>query len=326
MLRTMAWRGHGYGPPSSLVWEEVPAAPLGDGQARIEVKASAVNYPDILYVAGTYQVKPAPPFIPGFEVAGVVVESRAAELPVGARVASTLDGSGGYATHAVCGPLNSYVMPDAMSFEDAAAITITYQTGWFALHRRARIQPGETLLVHAGAGGVGSAAIQLGKDAGAKVIATAGGAAKVEVCRQLGADIVVDYTKDDFVSVVKGATGQRGADVVFDPVGGEVFEKSTKCIAFEGRLVVVGFTSGRFPELRANHVLVKNYAVLGLHWGAYNLFDPAAVREAQRELYTRYERGVVRPLVSERVPLREAPAAMERVASRKTTGKVVLIP
>jgi NADPH2:quinone reductase len=308
------------------VWEEVPDAPIGDGQARIEVKASAVNYPDILYVAGTYQVKPTPPFVPGFEVAGVVVESRAPELPVGARVASTLDGSGGYATHAMCGVLNSYVIPASMSFEDAAAITITYQTGWFALHRRARIQPGETLLVHAGAGGVGSAAIQLGKEAGAKVIATAGGAAKVEVCRQLGADVAVDYTKDDFVAVVKGATGQRGADVIFDPVGGEVFEKSTKCIAFEGRLIVVGFTSGRFPELKANHVLVKNYGVLGLHWGAYNLHDPAAVREAQRELYARHERGVVRPLISERVPLKDAPAAMERVASRKTTGKVVLVP
>src|SRR5580692_10154735 len=210
-----AWRGHAYGPPSSLVWEEVADPPLGDGQVRIEVKASAVNYPDVLYIAGTYQVKPTPPFVPGFEVAGVVVESRAPELPVGARVASTLDGSGGYATHAIGAPMNTYVIPDAMPFEDAAAITIVYQTGWFALHRRARIQRGEMLLVHAGAGGVGSAAIQLGKASGARVIATAGGEAKVEVCRSLGADVALDYTKEDFVSVVKGATQQRGADVVF---------------------------------------------------------------------------------------------------------------
>jgi NADPH2:quinone reductase len=308
------------------VWEEVPDAPLSDGQARVEVKASAVNFPDVLYVAGTYQVKPTPPFVPGFEIAGIVTESRAPELPVGARVASTLDGSGGYATSAVAAPFNTYVLPASMPFEDAAAITIVYQTGWFALHRRARIREGETLLVHAGAGGVGSAAIQLGKAAGARVIATAGGAAKCEVCKSLGADIVVDYTKDDFVAVVKGATQQRGADVVFDPVGGDVFDKSTKCIAFEGRIVVVGFTSGRFPEVRANHVLVKNYAVLGLHWGAYNLYDPGAIREAQREVYALYEKGVFRPLVSERLPMSEAPNAMQRVASRGSTGKIVLLP
>jgi NADPH2:quinone reductase len=321
-----AWRGHAYGPPQSLVWEEVPDAPLSEGQARVEVKASAVNFPDVLYVAGTYQVKPTPPFVPGFEIAGVVTESRAPELPVGARVASTLDGSGGYATSAVAAPFNTYVLPAAMPFDDAAAITIVYQTGWFALHRRARIREGETLLVHAGAGGVGSAAIQLGKAAGARVIATAGGPAKCEVCKTLGADIVVDYTKDDFVAVVKGATQQRGADVVFDPVGGDVFDRSTKCIAFEGRIVVVGFTSGRFPEVRANHVLVKNYAVLGLHWGAYNLYDPGAIREAQRAVYALYEKGVFRPLVSERLPMSEAPNAMQKVASRGSTGKIVLVP
>jgi NADPH2:quinone reductase len=320
-----AWRGHGYGPPSSLVWEEVADPPLSDGQARIEVKASAVNYPDVLYVAGTYQVKPTPPFVPGFEVAGVVVESRAPELPVGARVASTLDGSGGYATRAVGGPMNSYVIPDAMSFEDAAAITIVYQTGMFALHRRAQIKPGETLLVHAGAGGVGSAAIQLGKAAGARVLATAGGAAKVDVCRAMGADVAIDYTKEDFVQIVKRETQQRGADVIFDPVGGDVFDKSTKCVAFEGRIVVVGFTSGRFPEVKANHVLVKNYGVLGLHWGAYNLHDPAAVREMQRAIYALYVEKKIAPLVSERVPMKDAPRAMDRVASRGSTGKIVLV-
>lgn len=308
------------------MWEEVADPPLSDGQARIEVKASAVNYPDVLYVAGTYQVKPTPPFVPGFEIAGIVTESRAPELPVGARVASTLDGSGGYATRAIGAPMNTYVIPDAMTYEDAAAITVVYQTGWFALHRRAQIKAGETLLVHAGAGGVGSAAIQLGKAAGARVIATAGGPEKCDVCRSLGADLVVDYTKDDFVAAVKGATQQRGADVIFDPVGGDVFDKSTKCIAFEGRLLVIGFTSGRIPEVRANHVLVKNYAVVGLHWGAYNLFDPAAIREAQRAIYALYQANGFRPLVSERLPLSAAPRAMAKVASRGSTGKIVLVP
>jgi NADPH2:quinone reductase len=321
-----AWRGHAYGPPSSLVWEEVADPPLGEGEARIEIKASAVNYPDVLFIGGTYQVKPTPPFVPGFEVAGVVVESRTPDLPVGARVASTLGGSGGYATHAIAAPSNTQVIPASMSFEDAAAITIVYQTGWFSLHRRAQMKRGETLLVHAGAGGVGSAAIQLGKAAGARVIATAGGPAKVEVCRQLGADIAIDYTKEDFVAVVKGATQQRGADVIFDPVGGDVFEKSTKCIAFEGRILVVGFTSGRFPEVRANHILVKNYSVVGVHWGAYNLFDPAAILEAQRTLYAMYDAGAFRPLVSEKVPLKDAPRAMEKIASRGSTGKLILVP
>src|SRR5262249_29505991 len=167
------------------------------GQIRIEIRAAAVNFPDALLIAGTYQVKPPLPVTPGMEVAGVVVESKNPALPVGARVASTLDGMGGYATHAVTA--SAYRMPDSMSFEDAAAITVTYQTGWFALHRRAHIKPGEVLLVHAGAGGVGSAAIQLGVAAGARVIATAGGARKVAICRELGADVAIDYTSSDFV-------------------------------------------------------------------------------------------------------------------------------
>lgn len=290
------------------------------------MKASAVNFPDVLYVAGTYQVKPVPPFISGFEVAGVVIESRSPELPEGTRVASTLDGSGGYATRAVATPRTTFALPDAMPFDDAAALTITYQTGWFALHRRARIQPGEWLLVHAGAGGVGSAAIQLGKAADAKVIATAGGEAKAFACRRLGADVTCDYTHNDFVQVVKQATGGRGADVIFDPVGGDVFDRSTKCVAFEGRIIVVGFTSGRFPEVRANHLLVKNYGVLGLHWGMYAAADPDAVDRAQAAIYRLYGEGLIKPLISERLPMIEAPAAMAKVASRGSIGKVLLIP
>jgi NADPH2:quinone reductase len=321
-----AWRGHAYGPPDSLVWEAVEDAALLDEQVRIEVRASAVNFPDALFIAGTYQVKPTPPFVPGFEIAGVVTESRSARLPVGSRVASTLDGSGGYATHAVAFEQGVYRIPDAMSFDDAAAITVTYQTGWFALHRRAALQAGEWLLVHAGAGGVGSAAIQLGKAAGAKVIATAGGPRKVEACRALGADLAIDYQQDDFVAAVKAATDGHGADVVFDPVGGEVFDKSTKCIAFEGRIVVIGFTSGTFPVVKANHVLVKNYSVVGLHWGAYNLHDPAAIARAQAELYRLYQAGKIKPLIGDALPLSQAPEALRRVTSRGSVGKVLLRP
>jgi len=321
-----AWRGHAFGPPESLVWEELKDQELLDDQVRVEVKASAVNFPDVLFTAGTYQVKPEPPFIPGFEIAGVVVESRSSSLPVGTRVSSTLDGSGGYATHAVAFPQSCFVLPERMSFVDAAALTVTYQTGHFALHRRARLQPGEWLLVHAGAGGVGSAAIQLGKAAGAKVIATAGGEEKRKACLALGADLAIDYKAGDFVAAVKSATMGRGADVVFDPVGGDVFDQSTKCIAFEGRIIIIGFTSGRFPTARANHLLVKNYGVLGLHWGLYNVLDPQAVAAAQRELHRLHGEGLIKPLVSEQLPLSQAPMAMAKVAARGSTGKIVLVP
>lgn len=321
-----AWRGHAYGPPESLRWEEVPESDLQDGQVRIKVRASAVNFPDVLFVAGTYQVKPEPPFIPGFEVSGTVLETRVEALPVGTRVSSTLDGSGGYATRAIGSVHNTTVIPPSLPFDDAAALTLTYQTGWFALHRRAQLKPGEWLLVHAGAGGVGSAAIQLGKAAGARVIATAGGERKIQACKALGAELAIDYQSQDFVAAVKEATGGRGADVIFDPVGGDVFEKSTKCVAFEGRIVVIGFTSGTFPVARANHVLVKNYGVLGLHWGLYRTQDPAAVQATQRELFRLYAAGKIKPLISERLPLSQAPQAMQKVASRGSIGKLILNP
>jgi NADPH2:quinone reductase len=321
-----AWRAHEYGPPDVLRWDELPEPPLSDGELRVRVAAAAVNFPDALLVAGTYQIKPPPPFIPGIEAAGVVVESRAAGFPVGAGVALLLPGTGGYATHVVANAAQANLIPEGMSFDDAAALTVTYQTGWFGLHRRARIAAGETLLVHAGAGGVGSAAIQLGKAAGARVIATAGGTGKVDLCRKLGADVAVDYTAEDFVEIVKRETGGRGADVIYDPVGGDVFEKSTKCIAFEGRLLVIGFTSGKFPTIRANHMLVKNYGVLGLHWGLYRVHEPQAMVDCQRELYRLYGEGKIKPLLGERAPLSDAPAALARVAGRGSVGKVVLVP
>jgi len=324
-----AWRGHGFGPPESLRFEELPDPPLGDGQVRIEVHASAVNFPDALYIAGTYQIKPTPPFIPGFEVAGVVVESRAPALPVGTRVSSTLDGSGGYATHALATPTTTFAIPERLPFVDAAALTVTYQTGHFALHRRAGVKPRDWVLVHAGAGGVGSATIQLARAAGARVIATAGGPAKVELCRRLGAEVAIDYRTDDFVPAVKQATGGRGADIIVDPVGGDVFDRSTKCVAFEGRIVVVGFTSGRIPQLAANHVLIKNYSVVGLHWGLYYLrggLDPAVVQHTQRELFRLYLEGAIRPHVSSVLPLAEAQRALRVVMDRGSTGKVVMTP
>jgi NADPH2:quinone reductase len=220
----------------------------------------------------------------------------------------------------------AFPVPDGMSDETAASLYLTYQTGYVGLRRRANLRAGEWLLVHAGAGGVGSAAIQLGKAAGARVIATAGGERKVEVCRQLGADHVIDYTAEDFVPIVKEVTGGHGADVIYDPVGGDVFDKSRKVIAFEGRLVVVGFTSGRIPEAPANHLLVKNYSVVGLHWGLYRKHDPALFGMVHEELTRLFEEGHIDPLVSQALPLTEAPQALKALGERSTVGKVVLVP
>ncbi|MZE77031.1 zinc-binding dehydrogenase, partial [Streptomyces sp. SID5475] len=216
--------------------------------------------------------------------------------------------------------------PEALDDAEAAALHIGYQTGWFGLHRRARLQPGETLLVHAAAGGVGSAAVQLGKAAGATVIGVTGGAEKAAVARELGCDLVIDRHTDDIVATVKEATGGRGADVVYDPVGGDAYAKSVKCIAFEGRVIVVGFAGGTVPAPGLNHALVKNYSILGLHWGLYNTKDPAAVRACHEELTGLAARGAIKPLVSERVPLDGAAAAVQRVADGLTTGRVVITP
>ncbi|MCG6499989.1 zinc-binding dehydrogenase, partial [Kitasatospora sp. A2-31] len=208
---------------------------------------------------------------------------------------------------------------------EAAALHIGHQTAWFALHRRAALRPGETLLVHAAAGGVGSAAVQLGRAAGARVIAVVGGPAKAAVAKELGADLVVDRSAGDFVAAVKEATGGRGADVVFDPVGGAAFTGSTKCVAFEGRIVVVGFASGGIPAPPLNHALVKNYSLLGLHWGLYGTHDPQAVRAAHEQLTELAAAGVVRPLVTARLPLTGAADAVQQVADGLTTGRVVVL-
>jgi len=301
------------------------------GLVRIAVEAAAVNFFDSLQIAGSYQVKPELPFVPGTEVAGTVVAAPAGSgFSPGDRVLARLRQQGllegGYSELVEALPEYTVRLPDEMPFDQAAGFFVNYQTGWFGLMRRARLQPGEVVLVHAGAGGVGSAAIQLAKAAGARVVATAGSAQKVALCRELGADLAIDYRTDDFVDGVKAFTDGRGADVVYDPVGGDVFDRSTKCIAFEGRIVVVGFTSGRIPEARANHVLIKNYAVVGLHWGAYQLRNPALVAEATRTLFEMYGEGQIKPVISATYPLSEAPQALKAVASGGTTGKVLLTP
>ena len=315
-----AWRVHELGDPSAMTLDEVPTPTPGEGQLLVRVRAAALNFPDVLMAAGLYQERPPLPYTPGIELCGEVEGT-------GQRVlGSPSGGPGAFAEYALVDAAGAWPVPEGMPDEKAAALHLTYQTGYVGLHRRAHLQAGEWLLVHAGAGGVGSAAIQLGKAAGARVIATAGGPEKVEVCRQLGADHVVDYTADDFVPVVKEVTGGHGVDVVYDPVGGDVFDRSRRCIAFEGRLVVVGFTSGRIPEAPANHLLVKNYSVVGLHWGLYRSKDPARIGTVHEELSRLVVEGHVDPLVSQVLPLDQVPRALAALGSRATVGKIVLTP
>ncbi|MFJ8442539.1 NADPH:quinone oxidoreductase family protein [Kitasatospora griseola] len=295
----------------------------GDGQLLVRVRAAAVNFPDALMAAGRYQVRPPLPYTPGVELCGEVAEGpRAGERLIGTAALP----AGAFAEYALMDAATALPAPDSLDDAEAAALLIAYQTAWFALHRRARLASGETLLVHAAAGGVGSAAVQLGKAAGAFVIAVVGGAEKADVARTLGADLVIDRKSEDFAAAVRAATGGRGADVVFDPVGGSAYTGSTKCIAFEGRIVVVGFASGEIPAPQLGHALVKNYSVLGLHWGLYVAKDPEAVRDCHDVLTALAADGVVRPLISDRVPLSGAAEAVHRVAAGASTGRIVVLP
>ncbi|MFN8037848.1 MAG: NADPH:quinone oxidoreductase family protein [Acidimicrobiales bacterium] len=324
-----AWQVHELGAPADVLrLDDVDDLTPGPHEVVIAVEACALNFADTLLCEGRYQESPPLPFTPGLELAGTVVAAGSAAMhPVGARVVgSPLLPHGALAEQAVATSADVLPIPATMPAVDAAAMHVTYQTGWFALHRRAMVRPGETVLVHAGAGGVGSAAIQLAKAAGATVVATAGGADKVELCRTLGADHVVDYRTDDFVDVVNDVTDGAGADVVYDSVGGDTFTRSTKCIAWEGRILVIGAAAGTYAEARTNHAMVKTYSIVGLNWGGYRTRRPELVHEAHDELVRLHAEGAIAPLVSEVLPLDALPDALVRLASRGTTGKVVLTP
>ncbi|MFC8626113.1 NADPH:quinone oxidoreductase family protein [Streptomyces anulatus] len=315
-----AWRVHRNGEPGEVMRLEETGRPTpGDGQVLVEVRAANVNFPDALLCRGQYQVRPPLPFTPGVEVCGTTEDGRRV-------LATPALPHGGFADYVVADEAALLPAPDALDDAEAAALHIGYQTGWFGLHRRARLQPGETLLVHAAAGGVGSAAVQLGKAAGAKVIGVVGGPEKAAAARELGCDLVIDRRSEDIVAAVKDATGGRGADVVYDPVGGDAYAKSAKCVAFEGRILVVGFASGVIPTPGLNHALVKNYSVVGLHWGLYNTKDPAAVRACHDELTKLAAQGIVKPLVSERVGMAGAAEAVQSVADGTSTGRIVVLP
>jgi NADPH2:quinone reductase len=297
------------------------------GQVAIDVRAIGCNFFDILMAQGKYQVRPPFPFSPGGEVAGTVrsIGSGVTGLAPGDRVFAML-GWGGYANVAIAPAATVAKMPSSMSFEHGAAFGIVYQTSYFALVHRAALQPGETLLVHAAAGGVGLAAVQIGHALGARVLATAGSTAKLEVACQHGAEQAFDYSDPGWVERVKEATGGKGADVIYDPVGGDVFDLSLKVIAFSGRLLVIGFASGKIPTVQLNRVLLKNISLVGLHWGAYRTHDPGKIAPAMEELFVLYEKGLVTPVVSSVRPLVEAAAALDEIAARRSVGKVLLTP
>jgi NADPH2:quinone reductase len=315
-----AWRVHENGEPGEVMQlDEVDTPTPGEGQLLLKVRAANINFPDALLCRGQYQVRPPLPFTPGVEICGETEDGRRV-------VATPALPYGGLADYAVADAAALLPAPEALDDAEAAALHIGYQTGWFGLHRRAALREGETLLVHAAAGGVGSAAVQLGKAAGATVIGVVGGADKVEVARAMGCDVVVDRHSEDVIAAVKEATGGRGADVIYDPVGGAAYAQSAKVVAFEGRIVIVGFASGSIPSPALNHALVKNYSIVGLHWGLYNLKDPAAILRCHETLTDYAAKGLIKPLVSERVPFAAAADAVQRVSEGVTTGRLVVLP
>jgi NADPH2:quinone reductase len=312
--------------PRDLEYADVPAPAPGPDEVLIDVKAIGCNFPDILIVQGKYQKKPSLPFSPGVEVSGTVraAGANARRFKPGDPVFALL-GHGGYAEAAVAPERQVYALPPALSFEEGAAFGLVYQTSYCALVHRAQLRAGEWLLVHGAAGGVGLSAVQIGKALGARVIATAGAPEKLEVARRAGADHLINYRTEDWVTRVKEITG-GGADVIYDPVGGDVFDGSSKCIGFEGRLLVIGFAGGRIPEIAANRILLKNISVVGVHWGLYQERQSPLVRQWMDELFALVERGKLRPVIWKTFPLAQAAPALAAIASRESFGKVVLVP
>jgi len=325
-----AWQVREQGEPRDvLALADVGDPEPGPGQVLVRVLGAAANFPDVLMCRGGYQVRPPLPYTPGIELCGQVVAAgpgvtgyAAGDRIIGAPVMPY----GAFAELALMNADTALPAPDGLDDAEAAAFFITYQTGWFGLHRRAHLAAGETLLVQAAAGGVGSGAVQLGKAAGARVIGVAGSPKKAEAVRALGADVVIDRLSQDFVEVVKEVTGGRGADVVYDSVGGDTYTRSTKCVAFEGRILVIGFAGGQIQSAALNHALIKNYSIVGLHWGLYQSKNPQLIKDCHAQLTELVAQGAVRPLIGERLGLEEVPAGLQRLADGDTVGRIVVTP
>lgn len=304
---------------------ELAEPSVGSGEVRIDVRAAGCNFGDLLILRGEYQFRPDPPFSPGSEVCGVVrdVGIGVDNVSPGDRVFAVMRW-GGYASTVVVPAVSVVRIPDSMSFVEGAGFGVAYQTAYLALVDRAHVRAGETLVVHGAAGGVGIAAVEVGAALGARVIGTARGDDKLALARDRGAAAVCD-SDADWVDFVRETTAGKGADVVYDPIGGETFARSTRALAFEGRLVVVGFASGEIPTMKMNRLLLKNISLVGLNWGAYRDDVPERLLAATRALFALYEQGRIRPLISSTWPLVEARNALLEIAERRSTGKVVLV-
>ncbi len=319
-----AWLVETITPEGSMRLADVPEPVAGPGQYVIAVEAAGLNFLDSLMLQGKYQTKPKLPFTPGVEAVGRILQAgEGGTLAVGTRVA--VSGQGGYAERMLVEAKVAHPIPDEIPAAEAVSLFgIVYGTAWHALHNRATLRPGETVLVHAAAGGVGSAAVQLAAAHGCRVLATAGGPAKVALARELGAELAIDYTTEDWVEAVRDYTKGKHADVVFDPVGGEVGEKSMRCLAWHGRYLVIGFAAGPIPHLAANRLLLKEASAVGVFWGAAITADPALRPRVNDALWTLYRDGKAKPVVRGRFGLADAPAALASLAGRDSVGKVVL--
>ena len=314
-----------FGPAETLVLEEVASPEAKKTEILLEVHAAGVNFPDTLIIEGKYQFKPPFPFSPGGEAAGVVkaVGEKVGHLKVGDRVMA-LTGWGSFAEEVAVPGYNVMPIPANMDFPIAAAFGMTYGTSMHALKQRANLQPGETLLVLGASGGVGLAAVEIGKAMGARVIAAASSAEKLEVAKAAGADELINYSDSSLKDEVKRLTNGQGADVIYDPVGGDLFDAAIRSIAWNGRLLVVGFASGRIPELPVNLTLLKGAAVVGVFWGAFAQRQPQDNAANFQQLFAWYGEGKLKPLVSQTFPLPKAAEAIDTLGQRKAVGKVVV--
>ena len=316
-----------YGPIENLTVEEIPAPRAGPGEVVIDVKASSLNFPDALLVQGLYQVKPPLPFSPGMEVAGLVKEVGVGVtgLAVGDRVIAS-PGRGGFAEECLAAADRVTQVPAGMDFETASAFLLTYCTTLHALADCGALKPGESLVVLGAAGGVGTSAIEIGKAMGARVIAAASSEEKLAFCRKLGADETIDYSSADLRKRILELTAGKGADVVYDPVGGDYTEAALRATAWRGRLLVIGFAAGPIPKIAINHLLLKERSLIGVYWGDWTTKDPEGQRRNVARLSAWFVEGKIKPAISERVGLDGAAAAMQRLARRGVMGKVVVVP
>ena len=309
----------------ALLWKELPTPEPQAGEVRVVIRAASLNFPDLLIVQNKYQMKPPLPFVPGSEYAGVIeaVGAGVTQLKVGDAVAA-FGGTGGFATHAVVPAALVMPLPPGFAFDDASAFVLTYATTHHALLDRAALRAGETVLILGAAGGVGTAAIQIAKAAGARVIAAASSDAKCELCKALGADATINYGQANIRDEIKALTAGQGPDVVYDPVGGDLAEPVFRSIAWRGRYLVVGFAQGGIPALPWNLALLKGASIVGVFWGDFARREPKANAKALAELAQWYAQGKVKPVIDQRLPMEQLLKAFEIMGSRKVRGKLVM--